>query len=141
MKNNFITDIIDQDLAENNLKERTSHFIELTKLFKQKMKKICPRLLYNGHPDFLLPGVISATFPGVTNNFFIIKLDLQGIAVSSGSACSSGTVTSSHVLKAMKLSNDHNSRTLRISFGKDNTEEDVCILIEKLSEILKQHSM
>ena len=129
------------ELAENNLKERTSHFIELTKLFKQKMKKICPRLLYNGHPDFLLPGVISATFPGVTNNIFIIKLDLQGIAVSSGSACSSGTVTPSHVLKAMKLSNDHNARTLRISFGKDNTEEDVCTLIEKLSEILKQHSM
>ncbi|MBU0529652.1 aminotransferase class V-fold PLP-dependent enzyme, partial [bacterium] len=66
-------------------------------------------------------------------------LDMKGMAVSSGSACSSGTVKPSDVLKAMHISNQNNISTLRISFGKDNTVEEVDLLIDALDEILKKY--
>ena len=127
------------ELANKNIEKRKTHLEKLAEQFKQEMTDVYPEIIYNGHPEYSLPGVICATFPAVTSNILVIKLDLQEIAVSSGSACSSGTVNPSHVLRAMHLSNDHNIRTLRISFGRDNTEEDVHLLTEKISEILKQN--
>lgn len=127
------------ELANKNIAKRKTHLEQLADQFKLEMTDAYPEIIYNGHPEHSLPGVISATFPSVTSNILIIKLDLQGIAVSSGSACSSGSVNTSHVLRAMNMSNDHNIRTLRISFGRDNSKEDVQLLTEKISEILKQH--
>ena len=127
------------ELANKNVAKRKTHLEQLADQFKLAMTDIYPEIIYNGHPEHSLPGVISATFPAVTSNILIIKLDLQGIGVSSGSACSSGSVNTSHVLRAMNMSNDHNIRTLRISFGRDNSKEDVQLLTEKISEILKQH--
>jgi cysteine desulfurase len=65
---------------------------------------------------------------------------MKDIAVSSGSACSSGTVKPSEVLKAMHISHWNNIATLRISFGKSNTIEEVDKLIEALDEILKKYN-
>ena len=127
------------ELANKNIAKRKTHLEQLADQFKLEMTDLYPEIIYNGHPEHSLPGVISATFPAVTSNILIIKLDLQGIAVSSGSACSSGSVNTSHVLRAMNMSNDHNIRTLRISFGRDNSKEDVQLLTEKISDILKQH--
>ncbi|MBI1216056.1 MAG: aminotransferase class V-fold PLP-dependent enzyme [Alphaproteobacteria bacterium] len=73
--------------------------------------------------------------PGATSEMQLIALDLAGICVSNGSACSSGTVKPSHVLKAMGASEDEAASSLRISLGWDTTEEDVEAFIEKWSEM------
>ena len=66
----------------------------------------------------------------------MIKLDLKGIAVSSGSACTSGSVQPSHVLKAIGYDDASAKSSLRISFGRFNTEGDVDILLEGLKEAM-----
>jgi cysteine desulfurase len=84
-----------------------------------------------------LPGVVSITIPSTDSGKLIIGLSRRGMAVSSGSACSSGTVKPSHVLNAIGLSNEMNMKTLRISFGKGNSENDVKDLVKAISEIVR----
>ena len=71
----------------------------------------------------------------------MIGLGRNNMAVSNGAACSSGTVEPSHVLQAMKIRKEHNIKTLRISFGKDNNSEEVRLLVETITSLLKQFRM
>lgn len=80
----------------------------------------------NGDPDSKLPHIINLQFPGVSSDLLLMKLDLKGIAISTGSACTAGNVEPSHVLEAMH-GKDHPAvgESVRISFGLGNTEEEV----------------
>ena len=128
------------EMAVKSLPDIQIHLETLENYFKNKFFKIYPKAIYNGHPDLHLPGLISVTIPSITSDILLVNLDMRGIAVSSGSACSSGTVRPSEVLKAMHISHWNNIATLRISFGKDNTIEEVDRLIEALDEILKKYN-
>jgi cysteine desulfurase len=127
------------ELATNNLESSIKHLTDLENHFKEKFNSICPHAIYNGHPENHLPGLISVTIPSITSDILLVNLDMIGIAVSSGSACSSGTIKPSSVLSAMNISNKHNISTLRISFGKGNTIEEVDILVKSLDEILTKY--
>jgi cysteine desulfurase len=87
----------------------------------------------NGAPDCRLPNTSNILFRGVSAEALVIALDMKGIAVSTGSACSSGSVEPSHVLLAMGLSRDEARSSVRFSFGRYNTPEDVKILVEAVS--------
>ncbi|MEE8340821.1 MAG: cysteine desulfurase family protein [Candidatus Neomarinimicrobiota bacterium] len=128
------------EMAVKELPKAQDHLQALESNFKDKLSGIYPAAIYNGHPDLHLPGLINVTIPAVTSDLLLVNLDLKGMAVSSGSACSSGTVNPSDVLKAMHISNQHNISTLRISFGKGNTVEEIDKLIEAFDEILKKYS-
>jgi len=127
------------ELANNNLESSIQHLTKLENHFKESLSSIYPDVVYNGHLDKHLPGLVSITIPSITSDIILVNLDLKGIAISSGSACSSGTVKPSSVLNAMNISNKHNVSTLRISFGKDNTDKDVDTLVDALAEILKKY--
>jgi len=127
------------EMAGKNLFKAQEHLKILENHFKSRLEKIYPEVIYNGHPDFRLPGLVSVTTPSVTSDLMLVNLDMKGIAISSGSACSSGTVKPSDVLSAMHVSNQNNISTLRISFGKGNTLEEVDKLIDTLDEILKKY--
>ena len=127
------------ELANTKLDDSIAHLTKLELYFKEQFNSIYPNAIYNGHPDNHLPGLISVTTPSITSDILLVSLDLKGIAVSSGSACSSGDVKPSPVLSAMNVSNKHNISTLRISFGKDNTIEEVDALINALKEIFTKH--
>ncbi len=127
-------------MAVQNLPHAQNHLQILENHFKNKLAEIYPNAIYNGHPDLHLPGLISVTIPSVTSDILLVNLDMKGIAVSSGSACSSGTVKPSDVLKAMHISNQNNISSLRISFGKGNTIEQVDQLIGAFDEILKKYN-
>ena len=92
-----------------------------------------------GH-DASLPNIVNISFNTSKSHFdaesILIKLDLKGIAVSSGSACTSGSVQPSHVLKAIGYDDASAKSSLRISFGRFNTEGDVDVLIEALKEAM-----
>ena len=128
------------EMATQNLPKSQNHLETLERHFKNKLANIYPDVIYNGHPYLHLPGLISVTIPTVTSDLLLVSLDMKGIAVSSGSACSSGTVKPSDVLKAMRMSNQNNISTLRISFGKGNTLEEVDKLIDAFDEILKKYN-
>lgn len=128
------------EMAVQNFSHAKNHLETLESHFKNNLSKIYPEAIYNGHPELHLPGLISVTIPSVTSDLLLVNLDLKGMAVSSGSACSSGTVEPSEVLKAMHISNQNNISSLRISFGKGNTIDQVDLLIEALGSILKKYN-
>ena len=128
------------EMAAHNLSNARDHLETLENHFKNRLTDIYPQAIYNGHPELHLPGLISVTIPSVTSDLLLINLDMRDMAVSSGSACSSGTVESSDILKAMNISNQNNISSLRISFGKGNALEEVDKLIDALDEILKKYN-
>ena len=90
----------------------------------------------NGHPVKRLPNTLNMSFEFVEGESIILNLDMKGIAVSSGSACTSGSLEPSHVLKAMGVEPAIAQGSVRFSLGKDNTEEDIDYVLEVLPEII-----
>ena len=112
----------------------------LSENFSQQLQKIFPNATLNGHPESRLPAVLNLSFPGYESTAVLMSLDLQGIAVSNGSACSSGSVEVSHVLRAMKISRERAASALRFSFGKYTTEAEVETTLQALEKILQKQS-
>lgn len=93
----------------------------------------------NGDLSNKLPHVLNLRFSGIINDLLLVKLDLRGIAVSTGSACTAGTVDPSHVLEAMYGKNAQEVKeSLRVSFGYGNTMEQVEYFAEQLVASLKE---
>ncbi|MCR4904049.1 MAG: cysteine desulfurase [Butyrivibrio sp.] len=124
--------------AELSYERMDSDYIyieNLRELFIHKLKEVMPEIVVNGSPINHLPGTANITFGGITGESLLIALDQQGICASAGSACSAGAIEPSHVLMAMGLSAKEASRTLRFSFGRCNTKEDVINTINSLKSI------
>ena len=103
-----------------------------------RKKKKVSNISFNGLSadlDKSLNKVLSLSIPGIEDNdMLLFNLDINGIAVSGGSACASGTSIGSHVLDALDL--DPNLGTLRVSFSKFNTKGDIDYFLEKLGEAI-----
>jgi cysteine desulfurase len=95
-----------------------------------------PHIKLNGHPTKRLPGSVNFSFLYVEGESLLLNLDLKGIAASSGSACTSGSLDPSHVLLAMGLSHEVAHGSLRVTLGKGNSEEDVEYFLQVLPEII-----
>ncbi len=91
----------------------------------------------NGDPEYRLPGHLHASFDGISTASMMMQLDMAGIAASSGSACTSGAVSSSHVIAAMGLEGN-NQADIRFSLGAENTEEEIRRTVQILRQILKR---
>ena len=91
-----------------------------------------------GHPTHRLPNNASFCFEGVEGESILLSLDMLGIAVSTGSACTSGSVDPSHVLLAMGIPTEWAQGSLRLTLGKDNTEEDIEKVIAVLPGIIEK---
>lgn len=95
-------------------------------------------VVLNGHPEQRLPNTLSVCVKWVEGESILLNLDLQGIAASSGSACASGSLEPSHVLSAIGLPPEVAHGSLRFSLGKDNTEDDVDLVIGALPPIVEK---
>ena len=91
-----------------------------------------------GHPTGRLPNNASFVFDGVEGESILLSLDLLGIAASTGSACTSGSVDPSHVLLAMHLPVERAHGSLRLTLGKANTDEDVDVILSALPGIIEK---
>jgi len=111
----------------------------LTENFWQRVQEIFPKAQMNGNAESRLPAVLNLSFPGFESTALLMSLDLQGIAVSNGSACSSGSVEISHVLRAMKLPKERAMSALRFSFGKYTTAAEVETTLQVLTKIFQKH--
>ena len=122
-------------------KNLDSHINKLTflrdKLINGILEKI-PYVRLNGHPTKRLPGNVNLSFEFIDGESLILNLDMAGICASSGSACTSGSLEPSHVLLAIGLSKELARGSLRLTIGKDNTEEDIDKVLEALPQIVKR---
>lgn len=112
-----------------------------TRLRDKLIKGIMERVDYvklNGHPTERLPNNVNLSFQFIEGESLLLSLDMKGIAASSGSACTSGSLDPSHVLLAMGLSHEIAHGSLRMTLGKDNTEEQIDYVIEVLPEIVER---
>ena len=102
------------------------------------LKAIYPQLVLNGHPEQRLYSLNNLSFPGIEGETMLMSLDLEGIAVSTGSACSSGSTSPSHVLQAMGLSAEEAHSSIRFSLGRENIPEDIRYAVEVVSSVLER---
>jgi cysteine desulfurase len=91
-----------------------------------------------GHPEKRVPDIASFVVEGAEGEAMLLGLDQEGIAASSGSACTSGILEPSHVLTAMGIAAELAHGSLRISLGKQTTEEDIDYVLEKLPPIVER---
>ncbi|MGD8188879.1 cysteine desulfurase family protein [Brevibacillus ginsengisoli] len=92
----------------------------------------------NGHPEKFLPHILNVSFVGIDTETMLMNLDLEGIAASSGSACTSGSLELSHVLVAMHLGDARTHSAIRFSFGLANSIEQVQEAARKIVSIVKR---
>lgn len=91
----------------------------------------------NGHPVERLPGNVNVSFEGADSESILLALDFQGVAASSGSACTSGSLEPSHVLSAIGLPPEIAAGTIRLSLGRWNTDEDVDALLTIVPDVIE----
>jgi cysteine desulfurase len=119
-------------LAREGLTGAAVETARLRDMLENEILEHIPDVVMNGDPDHRLPGTSNLGFLGAEGETLLIRLDLEGFAVSTGSACSSGSTEPSHVLLAMGLPKDAIRGSLRISLGWGNTEDDVRRLMKIL---------
>lgn len=124
------------ELATSNLEEHSKKIMAMRdKLIKAVMENI-PYTRLNGHPVKRLPGNANFSFQFIEGESLLLNLDMKGIAGSSGSACTSGSLDPSHVLLAIGLPHEIAHGSLRLSLGDVNTEADIDYVMELLPEIV-----
>lgn len=125
-------------IAINNMKERTDKEIELRDyLITEVMSKI-PYTRLNGDRHDRLPNNTNFCFQFIEGETLLIMLDMEGICGSSGSACTSGSLEPSHVLKAIGLPDDIAHGSLRLTLSDEITKEDIDYVVAKLQQIISR---
>ena len=123
-------------LANEEMEQNNAHVAALRDRFIARVLREIPYVKLNGHPKNRLPNNANFSFRYIEGESLLFSLDLAGIAVSSGSACSSGSLEPSHVLLATGLPEGLAHGSIRFSFGKENTAEEVDFAVDKLKEIV-----
>jgi cysteine desulfurase len=120
------------EIANKSANEDFSHLLKLENHFRNRIIEKNDDIIFNGFDNHHLPGLINITIPNISSDLLLIHLDKEGIAISNGSACSSGTISPSPVLKAMGISDKKNLESIRVSAGKHNTIDEVNKLVESI---------
>ena len=123
-------------LAKTELAEYRRQVGSLRALLRDLILERVPMVRVNGHSTEVLPNTLNVSFPGAEGESILLSLDLEGIEVSTGSACASGSLDPSHVLMAIGLGPELAHGSIRFSLGKYTTEDDVRYVAEKLPPII-----
>lgn len=116
-------------------------------MYKNKMLEIWKEAIgeenfvVNGHPTNVVPSILNVSFPSVTSHTMIMALDMKGIAISGGSACASGAIEISRVIKSLKLEEEIAKSAVRISFGSFNTLEEIEKAAKEIANVLKERNI
>jgi cysteine desulfurase len=126
------------EAANGRREEASRHCAALRDRIVAGVLEGVPGSALNGHPTRRLPNNANFSFSGVEGEPILLGLDMAGIAASSGSACSSGSLEPSHVLLALGQSAEKARGSLRLTLGKDNTSEQVDYLLEVLVDLVRR---
>ena len=122
----------------NNREEENERISKLRDYFEEELLKRLPEIVVNAKNTERLAGTSSVTFKYVEGESILLMLSLKGIAVSSGSACSSNDLQASHVLVAMGIPEEFAHGTIRFSLGKYNTKEEIDYTIDTVVEVIEK---
>ena len=125
------------ELAQREMPERNEHTQRLRDRFEKQIAKTVGEIVYNGSRQQRLPHLSNISFRFIEGEGLLIHLDMQGVAVSTGSACSSGTIEPSPILQALGRDDELARGSIRFSFGKDNTEADVDYVLDVLTRAVE----
>lgn len=125
--------------AEIGQQEMASEAQRLTPLRDRLLNELnatLPEIRLNGHPEKRIPGVCNISFEGIEGEALLLSLDMKGIAASTGSACSSGSTSASHVLLAMGIPPEIAQASIRFSMGRENDEESIDYVLNIMPELV-----
>jgi cysteine desulfurase len=125
-------------LAREEMAQRFEHDHLLRERFETGVTSQIGDIVFNGDRAQRLPHVSNISFRFIEGEGLLISLDLQGVAVSTGSACSSGTLEPSRVIQALGRNDELARGAIRFSFGKDNNAEDVDYVLEVLPRVVEK---
>jgi cysteine desulfurase len=123
------------ELAVSELEDKATRLQELRDRMIAGLLEL-DHVVLNGHPEKRLPGNVNVSFKYIEGESILLSLDLAGVAASSGSACSSGSLDPSHVLLAMGLDHQLAQGSVRFSLGYGSSDQDVDYLLEKIKPIV-----
>jgi cysteine desulfurase len=126
------------ELAAHNIEEENNKVKRLRDKLEKAMLEKCPDCRLNGDPENRLPNTANISFEYIEGEAILLLLDRYGICASSGSACTSGSLEPSHVLRAMGVPFTAAHGSVRFSLSRYNTEEEVDFTIEKMPEIINR---
>lgn len=126
-------------LARSMMPERIQVLRRLERVFLEALATALPEARLHGAPRAeSLPGLLSIRFPGIKNERFLLALDLEGVSVSTGSACASGASRPSRVLEALGIPLVENLETLRISLGWNQREDEILLAVERMKTVARR---
>ena len=120
-------------LACENMPTENARLEALRNRFEEDILSRIPHARINGTLNNRLPGTLHVTFPDADTNMLLMRLDMEGIAASAGSACAAGAMERSHVIQAMRVPE---GADVRFSLGMENTQEDILKTVDALCRIL-----
>lgn len=126
------------ELAEKNIKDEHDRLWEMRERLRKGIIENVPNVVVNGCQEHCLPGTLDVSFPTAEGESILLLLDMYGIAVSTGSACATGSLEPSYVLLAGGLDVELAHGSIRFSLGRYNTMEDVDYVIKVLPPIIKR---
>ena len=128
------------ELAQKNLASDYAYVRKLRDKLEAGIKELVPEIKLNGHPnaDLRLPNTLNVSFAYIEGESLLLNFDMKGIAASSGSACTSGSLEPSHVMGAMCVDVVLAHSSTRFSLGADNTEEDVDFILQELPPMVQR---
>lgn len=125
-------------IAYSNLEENNKYIQNLRDYYISNILKKIPNARLNGNTKNRLSNNANFSFKNVDGATMLFNLDLKGICVSAGSACTAGAIQKSHVLSAINVPDEYIGGTIRTTFGIDNTKEEVDYLVNSICEILNK---
>lgn len=126
------------EIAVSEIEENNKNLRSIRRYFLKRVSEAIHNISLNGHPTQRLANNASISFEGVEGEAVLMMLDREGIYVSTGSACASGSLAPSHVLMAMGLDPEVAHSTIRFTFGKSNTKEEIDGMVETLRKVVKK---
>ena len=126
------------ELAGKEINSESKKLTELRNYFYTSIISKVEDVRLNGHPEKRLPNTLNVGFKYLEGESIILNLDMEGIGVSTGSACTSGSLEPSHVLTAMGVDPAETQGSIRFSLGKDNSKEDIDYVLAVLPPIIKR---
>jgi cysteine desulfurase len=126
------------EMRAQEMEEEEERLRKLRAALKDGIEAKIPNVQYNGHPFDCLAGTLNLSFDGAEGEAILLYLDLEGVAVSTGSACASGSLDPSHVILATGMPHERAHGAIRISLGRENTMEDVEYVLDRLPKIIQK---
>lgn len=123
-------------MRKKEMLSESKRLLQFKEILKEGFTKKIPNIRFNGHPQDCLPGTLNVSFQGAEGEAILLYLDMEGIAVSTGSACASGSLDPSHVLLSTGISAELAHGSIRFSMGRSTTVAEIKYVLDVLPKVI-----